>query len=506
MSVGTCPDRHALLAWGARLAKAVAGFDVDVGEAMSAERPLESVLVPVCSQVAAAAGADRASVFLFEDDALVPATACFAGGDVDRSFRRRGATPSAAGTAADWAAWLGATSAVLLPLGRGPDDLGLVVCDARRPDAFDARHVAIASGLTAQAAVIIEWAQFVEQFDTTMATATATRRLLEGAAGATGVEEAATVVVRVLSEALGTERNAVLYFPEPDVVKIATVDMPPDLDDALRRALDGAERSPHFDDTRTLREPRFHDEDEEVRPGGLIETLGVRGWAGIPLLCADGLVGHVLCGDATRARHWSRRDRRLASDLAGEAALIIDAARLREADRAHRDLLAYQANHDHLTGLPNRRLLLDRLTDALAFSRRDRSPCAVMLADLNHFKDVNDALGHHRGDELLAGVVGRLAVALRGADLAARWGGDEFAILLPRTDAEGAVAVAERIGDALVPPMPLGDLHVEVSASLGIAVFPDHGDSAEDLLRCADAAMYAAKRAHRAYELYGVGA
>ncbi len=154
--------------------------------------------------------------------------------------------------------------------------------------------------------------------------------------------------------------------------------------------------------------------------------------------------------------------------------------------------LAYR---DALTGLPNRLLYTDRLDQALAHAARGGSPVAVLLMDLDHFKYVNDTLGHPIGDMLLREVAVRLrAVIQRTTDTVARLGGDEFAILLPGTSAVDAQRIAESILRALEIQMTLEGHIVHVRASIGVASCPEHGNGSSQLLRHADVAMYAAKR------------
>ncbi len=155
--------------------------------------------------------------------------------------------------------------------------------------------------------------------------------------------------------------------------------------------------------------------------------------------------------------------------------------------------LEHQAFHDTLTGLPNRSLFHDRLSQALARQERERKPLAVLLVDLDDFKTVNDSLGHAAGDELLKFVADSLRETLRPADTAARLGGDEFAVLVQ--DMRGcrdAVQVAERIIDALTKKLLIEDKEVFVHGSVGIAITYGN-ESADDVLRNADVAMYAAK-------------
>ncbi|MGO9911913.1 MAG: putative bifunctional diguanylate cyclase/phosphodiesterase [Acidimicrobiales bacterium] len=156
--------------------------------------------------------------------------------------------------------------------------------------------------------------------------------------------------------------------------------------------------------------------------------------------------------------------------------------------------LKHQAFHDSLCGLANRALFGDRLEQALARAARSQRPLAVLFIDLDDFKIINDTLGHSAGDELLVAVAQRLTEALRAGDTAARFGGDEFAVLLEDVrDLEEARFVAERIISSLRPTVTVGDQQVNVQASLGIALSPEGSDSPSDLLQAADVAMYAAK-------------
>ncbi len=171
--------------------------------------------------------------------------------------------------------------------------------------------------------------------------------------------------------------------------------------------------------------------------------------------------------------------------------------------KAHTDALEYQALHDALTGLPNRSLFGDRLRQALLAARRNQKMFGVLLLDLDRFKDINDALGHDRGDSLLQEVTARLRGVLRATDTIARLGGDEFAVLT--TDAkhpEDVVATARKILASLEGPFAIADQMVETGASIGIAMYPVHGDDPSTLLRRADVAMYVAKRSGGGYALY----
>ena len=187
----------------------------------------------------------------------------------------------------------------------------------------------------------------------------------------------------------------------------------------------------------------------------------------------------------------------LASALGFLVAFLAIKNATRQANR-----LQHQAMFDDLTGLPNRVLFQDRLQQAIPVSRRESQPFSLLALDLNGFKAVNDTLGHQYGDVLLKQVGERLRAASRESDTIARMGGDEFSFLLPATDAAGSKVFAQKILQALEASFDLKGKHVEIGASIGVAVFPEDGLDFESLARHADAAMYVAKRAHSGVEMY----
>jgi diguanylate cyclase (GGDEF)-like protein len=163
-----------------------------------------------------------------------------------------------------------------------------------------------------------------------------------------------------------------------------------------------------------------------------------------------------------------------------------------------------QAVTDALTGLPNRRLFHDRVDRAVARARREGLMAAVMIIDLDRFKEVNDTLGHRSGDVLLQAIAGRLTGAVRESDTIARLGGDEFAVLLPEVrDAAAAASVAAVLGAAISEPILLEGLSLDTEASIGIALFPGDGEDVAHLLQRADVAMYTAKSEHLGHAFYG---
>jgi diguanylate cyclase (GGDEF)-like protein len=220
----------------------------------------------------------------------------------------------------------------------------------------------------------------------------------------------------------------------------------------------------------------------------------------------------VLLFSASLALAWAIGNRiaRAISGLTGFATLIGEGRQiramprlgLREAEEvglalvsASEKLLAaeHNADHDALTGLANRRLFHEFVNRQLAVCRRTGTSLAVLFIDLDGFKSVNDEYGHEIGDALLCAVAARLAGAIRGSDVAARLGGDEFAVLLVHPDLERVPGLARKILDVICAPCEVQGRTLQVSASVGVAAFPGGGESSEQLLKRADAAMYEAK-------------
>jgi diguanylate cyclase (GGDEF)-like protein len=161
-------------------------------------------------------------------------------------------------------------------------------------------------------------------------------------------------------------------------------------------------------------------------------------------------------------------------------------------------LIRHQALHDSLSGLPNRLQFSQALTQAVDDARAAQTRLAVLFVDLDHFKRVNDVLGHDCGDELLRQAARRLAHCLRQGDLIARWGGDEFTVLAPQVASpDEAATLAGRIVQSLEQPFRVGEQVLRISASVGLARFPADGDDGQTLLRRADVALYRAKDSGR---------
>jgi diguanylate cyclase (GGDEF)-like protein/PAS domain S-box-containing protein len=191
-------------------------------------------------------------------------------------------------------------------------------------------------------------------------------------------------------------------------------------------------------------------------------------------------------------------------EVTGESYLVAISFDISERKRAEARI-QYLATHDPLTGLPNRVLLADRLSHAIASAARQGGFVAVLFVDLDGFKAVNDNLGHLFGDRVLKAVASKLAQAVRESDTVARLGGDEFIVILEGLQhADEASAVARKIGHALVRPLKIERRVLKPACSIGISLYPAHGTEVDALLKCADSAMYKAKnKGGNRYQVFG---
>nr|WP_231127007.1 EAL domain-containing protein [Motilibacter aurantiacus] len=215
-----------------------------------------------------------------------------------------------------------------------------------------------------------------------------------------------------------------------------------------------------------------------------LAARGARDAMVVPLVGDTGAFGTLeVAGHQADARTFTPADLRLLETLATHTGFALENSQLL-------DRLRHDAHHDHLTGLANRGYFMERLDEAVAARRQ----FAVMIMDLDRFKDINDALGHHSGDQLLRAVASRLLLAAPDGATVARLGGDEFAVLLPAPgQRDEAEQLGRRISEALMGPVPFEDAAIDVEGSVGIALHPEHGTDAAALLQHADIAMYAAK-------------
>ncbi|MFI6072440.1 diguanylate cyclase domain-containing protein [Actinoplanes sp. NPDC051343] len=361
------------------------------------------------------------------------------------------------------------------------------VLDALRPEVL--AEIALHFASTLQGLTAEKQRQFVSH------TSTIIRRLFEGGMAATSIEAAGRVLAASTAEAFRTE-FAALYLVDGDgrIRYVHSAGLPSEIETLVGQPAAG---SPIWRGIAADRRPALVGDAStaQVRPGGLVQSVGLRCYLALPLLSNQGAVGMILCGDTSGTRDWTSRDRILAEQLSVEGALIVDSAEMRQAAQAHVAQLSHQAYHDSLTGLPNRSRLHGRASEAVQQAAVTGTRAAVMLLDLNGFKEVNDTAGHQAGDVLLQQVSKRLLSSVRDNDVVARLGGDEFAILLTcDPDAAAAEHVAERIVDKLRSPFEIDGVQVQIGGSVGIALFPDDATEYDALIKVADAAMYEAKR------------
>ena len=204
---------------------------------------------------------------------------------------------------------------------------------------------------------------------------------------------------------------------------------------------------------------------------------------------------------AERTAELRRANEKLREEAAEREALV---ARLREQEERMR----FMAQHDALTGLPNRHSMQERLSLALEMAKRNRKKVAVMMVDLDDFKKLNDARGHLVGDQALAAVAARLRTSVRGSDTVARIGGDEFVVIAGDLDrGDGAAMIAEKVADMVQLPIPIErGAPWKITCSIGISVFPEDAQTSGELLAQADAAMYRAKSGTERRYAYFAGA
>ncbi len=243
----------------------------------------------------------------------------------------------------------------------------------------------------------------------------------------------------------------------------------------------------------------------------------------VPLIGKRRFLGGIAAIDKLDGSHFTRHDLELLALFSRQVGFVVEnaiyveeletatkrtEAYRRQLEQSNQQLvrtneeLEHLALHDPLTGLPNRSLVIDRLQQAILNARRNQEPMALLMLDLDHFKEVNDTLGHLVGDKLLMRVGERFQSSLREPDTLGRLGGDEFAVVLPRASQKDALIVAEKLQDALRRPVDIDQNSFSVAASIGISIYPDHGPDPSSLLRSADIAMYVAKRARNDYAVY----
>jgi diguanylate cyclase (GGDEF)-like protein len=319
--------------------------------------------------------------------------------------------------------------------------------------------------------------------------------LLNGPGGANDIVEAMLSYARRLLRADFAE---LIVFPEHGA--------------ALRSRLQGSRplEHPPVGDDKAMVSALISTERTILQPQGAttaatpyLDTLGVDDAVVARLPLGDTIGVLAVGGRLADVSTFDADDARLFETLASHAGMALERRQLIEKLRTEADRREHQALHDDLTGLPNRTQFLERASALLASRRRADQKVAVLLMDLDHFKEVNDTLGHQTGDELLIEVARRLRELTRTDDIAARLGGDEFALLLTDVlDQEQALAAAHRLIEGLGTPVRLHGVDLEIQCSIGVAVSPDHGTDVTQLLQRADVAMYDAKHSRTGAKCY----
>ncbi len=222
----------------------------------------------------------------------------------------------------------------------------------------------------------------------------------------------------------------------------------------------------------------------------------------VPFILMSGTIGEEIAVEAMKAGAHDYIMKNSMTRLPQAIDRELREAKMRQDRRQAQEIIDYMAYHDPLTALPNRALLHEQLQQAIKLAQREHKTVALLLLDLDRFKEINDTLGHARGDAVLQQVGHRLKEALRESDMVARLGGDEFAIMLPLSSPDHAHIVARKVLSALEAPFIMEKLPIMVEASIGIALHPDHGDTVEELIQRSDIAMYIAKRHKSGFVLY----
>ena len=235
----------------------------------------------------------------------------------------------------------------------------------------------------------------------------------------------------------------------------------------------------------------------------------VAGEPQVPIVMFTGMGSEYLAVEAMKngAHDYLNKNTMTYGQVSRAILGAIELVGLKRELEATKERLEQLAFYDPLTGIGNRNLFADHLDHGLLLARRGASPLAVLVIDLDQFKTVNDTFGHAAGDAVLRAVGGRLSDVLRQSDTATRLGGDEFAVIL-ETDVttDGATIVAGKIIDALTQPIEHDGGYLRIGASIGIALFPEHADDGDQLVHCADVAMYKAKRLGGGFSVFATSA
>ena len=381
-------------------------------------------------------------------------------------------------------------SMLVVPMRYDRDVIGVITLSKLGLGQFGPEDLRLLSILADQAATALESARLLAR---SQDLAGELRRLLDMSSqlsGSLDPRQVANLIARHIADALGFEEAAISYW-DRDGDRVVSLGYHPE--EAV------SELEPFFDVSgypETLRvlerqEVAIIDADDPSADQNEVDLLrrdGKRGLLMLPLVAKDQSIGLVELFSRSTVRLTDQR-LELARTMANEAAMALENARLYEDARS-------LADHDPLTGFYNHRFVHERLGEEVVRAQRARRPLSLLMLDLDDFKLVNDTFGHLFGDRVLMWTAELIRSTLRGSDIPARYGGDEFAIILPETDHDEARRAAERILEAFRSRAFVGEQRgpVPISASIGVATYPEHGRTPTDLIAAADKALYTVKR------------
>src|SRR3954469_16012512 len=413
-------------------------------ESAAQAQSMDHLLADACRTLAQLGEVERACIFLLEDGRLVPSMASYADGRRDLAtwqlFRnapvgfplaetvlRTGLPISADRDSAELSGWWAdnfhVASGLAVPLGRSPHLAGVLTLDSTqlRPFSEDVRRLAAAAG--AHLGGVIEQARTSQARAASLTTARVVRQMLVDGSSATGIVEAAEVMARAVQRLAATDRSAAyLVDDQGKISEVRYVDWPHAHQDVVATRLIGrpAADVPLWRLTAEQQLPGFVEDasTSDLIDPRLAESLDLDSYVSVPLLSGDRLLGVVVSGSVSEQRRWSSSVRESVRQVTLEGSLVVENAELRAVEQLRLKQLATEAHHDPLTGLANRRRFIEEL-EATVYGTGARS-CAVLMIDLDRFKEINDSFGHSVGDDLLCLVGPRLERTLSPGDLLAR--------------------------------------------------------------------------------------
>ena len=381
-------------------------------------------------------------------------------------------------------------SMLVVPMRYDRTVVGVITLSKLGLGQFGAEDQQLLSILADQAATALESARLLAR---SQDLAGELRRLLDMSSqlsGSLDPRQVANLIARHVAAALGFEECAISYWDRPHERVVSLGYYPESAIDTLEPFFDV---SGYPETLRVLERQEvaiIDTEDPTADPSevALLRRDGKRGLLMLPLVAKDQSIGLVELFAATPV-HLTDQRLQLARTMANEAAMALENARLYEDARN-------LADRDPLTGFYNHRFLHERLGEEVVRAQRARRPLSMLMLDLDDFKLVNDTFGHLFGDRVLTWTAELIRSTLRGSDIAARYGGDEFAIILPETDHDEARRAAERILEAFREKAFVGEQRgpVPISASIGVATYPQHGRTPTELIAASDGALYTVKR------------